>query len=104
MQLRHSRMTLDYANGTGASYAYDTANRLLSLDNSTGSGYYSYDYSYDKVGNRTTMAVTDGGGTKMKLSRLPLEFGLRPGNRRQLYAAASFLSSSVAIALINCGS
>lgn len=39
-----------------------------------------------------------------RLSRLPWEFGLRPGNRRQLYAAASFLSSSVAIALINCGS
>lgn len=39
-----------------------------------------------------------------KMSRLPLEFGLRPGNRRRLYAAASFLSSSVTIALINCGS
>ncbi len=39
-----------------------------------------------------------------RLSRLPLEFGLRPGNRERLYAAASFLSSSVAIALINCGS
>lgn len=39
-----------------------------------------------------------------RLSRLPLEFGLRPGNRRQLYAAASCLSRSVAIALINCGS
>jgi len=39
-----------------------------------------------------------------RLSRLPLEFGLRAGNGRRLYAAASFLSSSVAIALINCGS
>ena len=43
-------------------------------------------------------------GVLKRLSRLPWEFGLRPGNGRPLYAAASFLSSSVAIALINCGS
>jgi len=46
-------------------YSYDTASRLLSLDNSTGSGQYLYEYAYDKVGNRTSMAVTDSGGTKM---------------------------------------
>jgi hypothetical protein len=40
---------------------------------------------------------------EMKLSLLSLEFRLRPGNRERLYAAASCLSSSVAIALINCG-
>jgi len=43
-------------------------------------------------------------GFVQRLSRLPLEFGLRAGNGRRLYAAASFLSRSVAIALINCGS
>jgi hypothetical protein len=43
-------------------------------------------------------------GLVERLSRLPLEFGLRAGNGRRLYAAASFLSRSVAIALINCGS
>ena len=38
-----------------------------------------------------------------KLSRLSLEFDLRPGNRGRLYAAASCLSRNVAIALINKG-
>jgi hypothetical protein len=42
-------------------------------------------------------------GSVEKLPRLPSEFGLRSGNRRRLYAAASCLSSSAAIALTNCG-
>jgi len=46
-------------------YSYDTASRLVSRDNSTGSGHHLYEYTYDKVGNRTSMAVTDSGGTKM---------------------------------------
>jgi len=37
---------------------------LLSLDNSTNSGHYEYEYTYDKVGNRTTMSVTDSSGTE----------------------------------------
>ncbi len=62
---RSRRTGLGYANGAGMEYSYDTANRLLSLDNFTGSGDYLYEYLYDKVGNRTSMSVTDGGGTRM---------------------------------------
>jgi len=54
---------LNYPNA-GITYAYDTANRLLSLDNFTNSGHYTYDYTYDKVGNRMSMAVTTSGGTE----------------------------------------
>jgi YD repeat-containing protein len=49
----------------GGDLPYDTASRLLSLDNSTNSGHHEYEYTYDKVGNRTTMSVTDSGGTEM---------------------------------------
>ncbi|GEM_PF-1256966 len=49
-------------------------------------------------------AAAPGVGLSQKLSRLSLEFDLRPGNRGRLYAAASCLSRSVAIALISCGS
>lgn len=53
------------ADATQIGRAYDTASRLLSLDNSTTSGQYKYGYTYDKVGNRMSMAVTDPGGTRM---------------------------------------
>jgi YD repeat-containing protein len=46
-------------------YQYDTASRLLALDNFTASGQYAYDYTYDDVGNRAIMSVTDGSGTRM---------------------------------------
>jgi YD repeat-containing protein len=61
---RSRRTALDYANGAGMDYSYDTASRLLSLDNSTNSGHHEYEYTYDKVGNRTTMSVTDSSGTE----------------------------------------
>ena len=37
------------------------------LDNYTDSGQYEYEYTYDNVGNRTSMAVTDNSGTRMHL-------------------------------------
>ena len=39
--------------------------RLLTLDNQTNNGQYKYGYTYDDVGNRATMAVTDSSGTRM---------------------------------------
>jgi YD repeat-containing protein len=37
---RSRRTGLTYANGASASYTYDTASRLLSLDNTTGNGHH----------------------------------------------------------------
>ena len=48
--------------GTGIDYTYDTASRLLYIDNQTGSGQHKYGYAYDHVGNRMTMSVIDGSG------------------------------------------
>ena len=61
---RSRRTALDYTNGAGADYSYDTASRLLYIDNQTGNGQHKYAYTYDDVGNRMTMAVTDSGGTR----------------------------------------
>jgi hypothetical protein len=58
----------------------------------------------DGAANPTLLLGTDTSPWNKRLSRLSWEFGLRPGNRGQLYAAASCLSRNVAIALINCGS
>ncbi len=55
---------LHYANGASIAYEYDTASRLLEIDNQTNSGYHRYGYAYDKVGNRMTMVVSDGSGGK----------------------------------------
>ena len=41
---------------------YDTASRLLSLDNQTANGHHKYDYTYDDVGNRLGMTVTNNSG------------------------------------------
>jgi YD repeat-containing protein len=60
---RSRRTGLTYANGAYANYNYDTASRLLSLDNQTGNGQHKYSYMYDNVGNRTSMMVIDGRGT-----------------------------------------
>ena len=51
------RTALDYVNGAGADYSYDTASRLSYLDNQTGNGQHKYSYAYDNVGNRTSMMV-----------------------------------------------
>ena len=51
---RSRRTALDYANGASIAYEYDAASRLLTLDNQANSGYLTYDYTYDKVGNRMT--------------------------------------------------
>ncbi len=58
------RTALDYANGASIAYEYDAASRLLEIDNQTNSGYHRYGYTYDKVGNRMTMVVSDGSGSK----------------------------------------
>ncbi|MCL5282499.1 MAG: hypothetical protein M1376_21640, partial [Planctomycetes bacterium] len=41
------------------------ASRLLYVDNRTNNGQHKYAYTYDKVGNRQDMTVTDSGGTKI---------------------------------------
>ena len=61
---RSRRTGLTYANGAYAAYSYDTASRLLSLDNQTGNGQHKYSYTYDNVGNRQDMMVTDSSGTR----------------------------------------
>ena len=58
------RLGLDYANSAGVDYSYDTASRLLYVDNQTVSGQHKYSYTYDDVGNRTIMSVTDSGGVR----------------------------------------
>jgi len=62
---RFRRTGLTYVNGASAAYSYDTASRLLYVDNQTGNGQHKYSYMYDNVGNRLSMAVTDGSGTRM---------------------------------------
>ena len=59
---RSRRTGLTYANGASARYSYDTASRLLTLDNTTGNGHHTYGYTYDYVGNRQDMTVTDTAG------------------------------------------
>ncbi|MCL5279871.1 MAG: hypothetical protein M1376_08210 [Planctomycetes bacterium] len=41
------------------------ASRLRYVDNRTNNGQHKYAYTYDKVGNRQDMTVTDSGGTKI---------------------------------------
>ena len=43
---------------------YDTASRLLSLDNTTANGHHEFTYIYDDVGNRMSMTRTDNSGTR----------------------------------------
>ena len=43
---------------------YDTASRLLSLDNTTANGHHEFTYLYDDVGNRMSMTRTDNSGTR----------------------------------------
>jgi len=61
---RSRRTGLDYVNGAYADYSYDAASRLLDVDNRTQNGQHKYAYLHDKVGNRTSMMVTDSGGTR----------------------------------------
>ena len=43
------------------SYAYDNANRLLSIEHKGGSTTFaSFDYDYNSVGNRTSVTREDG--------------------------------------------
>jgi RHS repeat-associated protein len=58
---RSRRTDLTYANGASIDYSYDTASRLLDINNVTDT-YLEYAYTYDDVGNRLTMVVTDSSG------------------------------------------
>jgi YD repeat-containing protein len=58
------RSDLDYANGAYVDYSYDTAGRVLYGDNRTNNGQHKYAYTYDYVGNRMDMTVTDSGGVR----------------------------------------
>ena len=58
------RSDLDYANGAYVDYSYDTAGRTLYVDNRTNNGQHKYAYTYDYVGNRGTMQVTDSSGSR----------------------------------------
>jgi YD repeat-containing protein len=61
---RSRRSNLTYLNGAYANYSYDAASRLLYVDNRTNNGQHKYAYTYDYVGNRKDMTVTDGGGVR----------------------------------------
>jgi YD repeat-containing protein len=63
--VRSRRTGLEYTNGASIDYSYDAASRLLLIDNQTNNGQHKYSYTYDYVGNRMTMAVTDPNGTRM---------------------------------------
>jgi RHS repeat-associated protein len=51
-----------FGNNTRADYAYDDANRLLSLDNKANGGNLArFDYTYNAVNNRTSRSETNNG-------------------------------------------
>ncbi|MGA1823422.1 MAG: RHS repeat domain-containing protein [bacterium] len=56
------RSKVEYANNTQAIYAFNDINHLTSLENKIKDGdtLSSFDYTYDKVGNRRSMTTTDG--------------------------------------------
>jgi len=51
------------ANGTSIDYSYDSGFRLLDVNNVTDTGQFKYAYTYDDVGNRLSMSITDSNGT-----------------------------------------
>jgi RHS repeat-associated protein len=57
-----NRLQMIYPNETIADYVYDAENRLVRLENKTSSGepISTYAYTYDQVGNRTTMETLNG--------------------------------------------
>ncbi|HEY5895330.1 MAG TPA: RHS repeat-associated core domain-containing protein [Chthoniobacterales bacterium] len=49
-------------NGTSTAYAYDTANRLISVEHRKAAGVFAkFNYALDSVGNRTAKAATGSG-------------------------------------------
>jgi RHS repeat-associated protein len=58
------RTNLAYANGTNIVYDFDVAGRLHDINNVTVSGYHDYSYTYDNVGNRLSMLLTDNSGSR----------------------------------------
>jgi len=55
------RTGLNYANNTGASYEYDNINRLTKIKGLSPQGTVpDFSYTYDKVGNRLSMATASG--------------------------------------------
>ena len=61
---RSRRTGLTYGNTATIAYEYDVASRLQFIDNQTANGQHKYSYTYDNVGNRTSMMVSDNGGTR----------------------------------------
>jgi hypothetical protein len=57
-------MALVYPNGAYANYSCDAASRLSYVDNQTNNGQHKYAYTYDYVGTRNDMTVTDGSGVR----------------------------------------
>lgn len=51
------RIQADFTNATRFTYDYDIANRLLNLRNDGNSWSETFDYTYDKVGNRLTKTI-----------------------------------------------
>ncbi|MBI2889717.1 MAG: hypothetical protein HYY13_02925 [Nitrospirae bacterium] len=56
------RVKKTYPNGTFTTYQYDAASRLTALWNlrTSGPAVSTFDYTYDTVGNRTSMTTLDG--------------------------------------------
>ncbi len=54
------RTKLTYGNGTSASYQYDSASELLRLTNTLKDDSFSYAYTYDGTGNRTSVVAPEG--------------------------------------------
>ena len=74
-RLQNIYIGIRLTNGASAAYSYDTASRLLYIDNQTGNGQHKYSYMYDNVGNRGLECRVYAGRTG--LSRLKAE--LRTG-------------------------
>jgi len=56
------RHSLTYMNGTSIEYDYDKLSRVTSVKNKLASGevFSSFDYTYDKAGNRKSMTSDEG--------------------------------------------
>lgn len=106
--LNGNRITKTIINGTNTDYVYDDANRLLTVDNKTGTlSFAKFDYGYNNVSMRTYMQrdnakgdaysydaidqvtdvlynVTDPGGTKLNPDRTVNYIYDPSGNRNSL--------------------
>jgi hypothetical protein len=82
------RSNLTYTNGAYANYNYDTAGRVLYVDNQTNNGQHKYAYTYDYVGNRGTMQVTDSNGSRTTVYTYDATYQSEWGGRDSLFTTA----------------